>query len=164
MIESSWWWLSWLPGASRASSLSIGNVWEDELDQVLEDLALFQEIANRYHGGNLQSLIQHHLDSPDTTFHDEGAAIQTMVETAERLRESLQALNADLMHQLVYLIRRIDPQIARGTWEAYQPAFPLSVESVVFAFIVGVVVWLAFLAVWHFIAAMVPPAGRPRSR
>ena len=45
------------------------------LDQVLQDIAPFQQIANLRHGGSLDALIQHHLKSTDPTFYDEGAAI-----------------------------------------------------------------------------------------
>ena len=125
------------------------------LDQVIQDLAPFQEIANQFHHGSLQELILHHLASPDSTFHNEGAAIQAMVNSAEQLRRALEALNTDLFHQLVYLITKIDPLIARATWEAFLPSFNLTTESVIFAFIVGVIIWLAFFAVWYIFARLI---------
>lgn len=118
------------------------------LDQVLQDLAPFQAIADQFHHGSLQELIQHHLASVDSTFHDEGTALQAMVDSAEQLRQALQALNTDLFHQLVYLLAKADPLIARATWEIFSPSFNLTAESVVFALIVGVAIWLVFLAVW----------------
>jgi hypothetical protein len=135
------------------------------LDQVRADLSLFQEIANRYQGGSLDKLIEVHLASADKTFHDEGVAIKTMVETAQRLEQAVNALNADLMHQVMYLIRHGEAQIASGTWDVFQPAFPLTVESVVFALSVGLVIWLLFLALWHFVALIIErSAHRPRAR
>ena len=125
------------------------------LDQVIQDLAPFQEIANQFHHGSLQELILHHLASPDSTFHNEGAAIQAMVNSAEQLRRALEALNTDLFHQLVYLIAKIDPLIALATWEAFLPSFNLTAESIIFAFIVGVIVWLAFFAVWYVFARLI---------
>jgi len=125
------------------------------LDQVIQDLAPFQEIANQFHHGSLQELILHHLASPDSTFHNEGAAIQAMVNSAEQLRRALEALNTDLFHQLVYLIAKIDPLITRATWEAFLPSFNLTAESIIFAFIVGVIVWLAFFAVWYVFARLI---------
>ena len=127
------------------------------LQQVLQDLSLFQQIADRYHHGNLQALIAHHLASPDPTFHDEGAAIQAMLQTAERLRTSLQALNADLLHQLQYLMQHADPQIAQATWDIYVPSFSLNAESAVFAIVVGLAIWLVFLAVWQLFALLLRP-------
>lgn len=111
------------------------------LDQVLKDIEPFQQIANLYHHGSLKELIQHHLNSTDTTFHDEGAALQAMVSSAEQLRRALQSLNTDVFHQLSYLLTGgMDPLIAQSTWEIYSPSFNLTVESVVFGSIVGVLI------------------------
>lgn len=118
------------------------------LDQVLQDIAPFQAIANQFHHGSLQELIKYHLASADPTFHDEGAALQGMVEAAERLRQALQALDTDLFHQLVYMITGTDPLIARATWEIFSPSFNLTPESVVFALVIGFAIWLVFLAAW----------------
>ena len=49
-------------------------------DQAATDLAPFQAIAERHHGGSMARLIQHHLRSSDPTFYEEGAAIQSMVD------------------------------------------------------------------------------------
>lgn len=125
------------------------------LDQVLKDIEPFQQIANQYHHGSLTELIQHHLNSADTTFHDEGAALQAMLSAAEQLRRALHALSTDLFHQLSYLLTGgLDPQIARSTWEIYAPSFNLTVESVVFAAIVGVLIWLVFLLIWYIFAKL----------
>ncbi len=119
------------------------------LDQVLQDLAPFQLIANKNHHGSLQELIQHHMDSSDSTFYNEGAAIRAMVESAEQLRNTFQALDTDLFHQISYLAAKIDPLIARATWDVFSPSFDLTVQSIVFGSIVGVLIWMAFLAVWY---------------
>lgn len=126
------------------------------LDQVLKDLEPFQQIANLYHHGSLKELIQHHLNSSDTTFHDEGAAIQAMVTSAEQLRLALQALNTDLFHQMSYLITGgIDPQIAQAAWKIYAPSFNLTLESVTFAAIIGIFIWLVFLFIWNILARFI---------
>lgn len=125
------------------------------LDQVLQDLAPFQAIANQLHHGSLQELIQHHLDSSDPTFYSEGAAVQAMVESAERLKQAFQALNTDLYHQMSYLVARIDMDIARATWEVFSPSFGLTVESVVFGSAVGVLIWLTFQLIWYVIARLI---------
>ena len=125
------------------------------LDQVLKDLAPFQAIADKIHHGSLQELIQHHLDSSDPTFYKEGAAVRAMVETAEQLRKTFQALDTDLFHQLSYLVARIDPLIARATWDVFSPSFGLTVETVVFGSVVGVLIWLVFLAVWYVISRLI---------
>lgn len=126
------------------------------LDQVLKDLEPFRQIANQYHHGSLSELIQHHLASPDGTFHDEGAAVQAMVSSAEQLRRALQALDTDLFHQMTYLLTGgLDPVIARAAWEIYSPSFNLTFESIVFASIVGILIWLVFLSIWYALARII---------
>jgi len=119
------------------------------LEQVLKDLAPFQFIADKLHHGSLQELIQHHMNSSDPTFYKEGAAVRAMVESADQLRNTFQALDTDLFHQLSYLVAKVDPLIARATWDLFSPSFGLTVESVVFGSLVGVLIWLTFLAVWY---------------
>jgi hypothetical protein len=122
------------------------------LDQVLQDLAPFQEIANRYHGGSLEALIQHHLRSSDRTFYEEGAAIQAMVDSAERLRLALGALDTDIWHQLAYVVTQHDPDIVRATLDVYEPAFVITVDSLMVAAALGLSAWLLFMAVWKLLA------------
>lgn len=131
-----------------------------QLDQVHSDLAPFQEIADHNFGGSLLKLIDYHLASQDTTFHREGAALQSMVDTAARLHAALQALNTDLVRQCLYLVRHADYALLRSTWSAYQPGFSLTVEGALFAFVLGLLVWLLFLGFWHGTAAMVRASGR----
>ena len=86
--------------------------------------------------------------SADRTFRDEGHAIQAMLDTVARLKESLTALNTDFYGQLAYLSRHADPAVARATWDAFVPAMSLTGETLLFAFATGVAVWLLFLAAW----------------
>jgi hypothetical protein len=133
------------------------------LDQATKDLALFQDIANRFHGGDLQRLIRHHLASTDPTFRAEGTVIQTMVETVARLRESLAALNTGFYGQLEYLVRDGDPAVARATWDAFVPAMSLTTEALIFAFASGVIIWLLFLVAWIMVARFAAAVGGRRA-
>lgn len=135
------------------------------LDQVLADLAPFQQIADREHGGNLTALVQYHLQSTDPTFHKEGAALQAMLDSAGQLRALLQGLDTDLYHQSLYLLSHGDLSLARATWNLYQPAFAFTAQSLLFALVIGMLFWLLFLGGWHGVAWGVrrrrqPPPGR----
>lgn len=129
------------------------------LDQVLADLAPFQQIADREHGGSLEALIRYHLQSSDPTFHGEGAALQSMVDAVAHLRALLHGLDADLYHQCIYLLLHGDRAIARSTWAIYQPGFALTVDGAAFALILGVLLWLLFLGLWHGAAWLLHPRG-----
>ena len=134
------------------------------LDQANRDLALFQDIANRFHGGDIQRLIKHHLASTDPTFRAEGTAIQVMVETVARLQANVAALNTDLFTQVRWITQDGDATVARATWDAFVPAMSFSGEALLFAFATGVAIWLVFLAVWFGTARfmdIVLARGRP---
>jgi hypothetical protein len=122
------------------------------LEQVVADLAPFQQIAEREHGGSLAALIQHHLQSSDATFHGEGAALQNMVDAADHLRALLQGLDTDLYHQCLYLLLHGDAGIAHATWAMFEPGFSLTLQGALFALSLGVLLWLLFLGSWHAVA------------
>ena len=134
------------------------------LDQALRDLAPFQEIARRYHGGDIGKLVKHHLASTDPTFRAEGQAIQAMVDSVARLREASVALQSDLWGQATWLARHGDADVAKGTWDAFVPAMSFTPEALLFAFATGVAIWLAFLAIWFGVSRfmdVVLARGRP---
>ena len=119
------------------------------LDQVELDLTPFREIARQQHGGSLDALIQHHLQSSDSTFHAEGSAIQAMVDAEASLRAMMDALQGSVLHQLAWLIPHYDRGIARATWHSWVPSINLEASSILVALLIGVTLWLVFLGLWH---------------
>jgi hypothetical protein len=71
-----------------------------------------------------------------------------MVRTLDRLRAAVEALDTDLVHQILVLIKRADPQIAKATWAAYQPSFSFNAEGLMFAGVVALTLWLLFMLSW----------------
>jgi hypothetical protein len=142
------------------------------LDQVMLDLAPFQAIADREHNGSLAALIRHHLQSSDSTFHQEGAALQAMLDSADRLRAMIEGLNADLAHQFAYLLMHSDHSLMLATWRDYRPGFALDLQGVAFALIIGVSFWALFMIIWHasawllrsMIGSSQAPRAHPRTR
>jgi hypothetical protein len=134
------------------------------LDQVIRDLAPFQEIANRNFGGDMKQLVAHHLASVDKTFREEGAAIQSMVDSLERLRAAANSLNTDLWHQLGYMTTNMDSDIASSTWSAFVPAFSFTPDYAFFALGVGVAIWLVFLAGWFGCSRLISSPRRVPSK
>lgn len=123
------------------------------LDQVIADLAPFRDIADRFHNGSIEALIQHHLASADATFHAEGAAIQAMVDTEVWLRAMQQALQGGIWEQLWYLLPHHDSQILHATWVDYVPTFALDGQGIVVALVIGGALWLVFVALCRLLAA-----------
>ena len=73
------------------------------LDQARLDLEPWQRIADQFYHGDLDKLIQYHLNSKDATFHAEGSVIQSLIVTVQRLQGAVDALHSSLFHQLGYL-------------------------------------------------------------
>jgi hypothetical protein len=108
------------------------------LDQVRDDVAHFQKIADQQFGGSLETLIRHHLQSPDPAFLAEGHAIERMSNDFERWSEAYSALDATLFTQLKYFLTHVDSEVARATWADFVPAFAFNVDGLVLALAGGV--------------------------
>ena len=130
------------------------------LSQVRADLAPYQAIAERFHGGSMQALIAHHRNSTDPTFNAESEAIESMLFSLSRLREAFDALDTDLSSQILFLFRSADLSIAEATWQVFQPAFTLSPANLLFALLAGFIVWLLFVGIWALLAWMLSPRER----
>ncbi|MDH3637475.1 MAG: DUF2937 family protein [Gammaproteobacteria bacterium] len=129
-----------------------------QFDQVTTDLKPFREIADRYHDGSLQALVNHHLKSRDPTFHDEGIAIQAMLLNQERLAQATSALASSPLEQVYYLYNNIDYDLAKTTWEAYTPMVVTTPEALTFAVSVGLILCAATFLLWRLARSL---AGRP---
>jgi len=123
------------------------------LDQAERDLAPFQDIANRSFNGSIDALIRYHVSSADRTFHDEGRAIQQMVDAIAYLRGVLKGLDTDLFHQAAYLVLHPDSQTLAETWAAFRPGITLTTETAVFALVGGGIVWLLFIGLFAVLGA-----------
>ncbi len=128
------------------------------LDQAKLDLEPWQKIADQLHHGDLNALIQYHLDSHDPNFHADGQAIQAIATAVQTLQGAVNALHTSLLHQLAYLSVHLDAEIARATFADWVPTFALSTEGIVFALLFALVVWLLFQTLWSLIARV---AQRP---
>lgn len=118
------------------------------LTQVSEDLAPFQQIADRYHQGSLNALVRHHLQSYDDTFRAEGAAIQAMIDMKLQLTSTYAALGGGLLQKLEVLLLHTPSGMLRATWNIYQPGFVFSIEGLLLAAGCGIALWLLFLGSW----------------
>ena len=107
------------------------------LEQVSVDLAPFQVIADRYHGGSLAALVQYHLASDDPTFHDEGVALRAMMDNRAELTHAVDALEAPLYDRAIYVARHADTETARQTWDAYRPSITMRPDVLLWSLATG---------------------------
>lgn len=119
------------------------------LDQVKQDLLPFQEIASRYHGGDIKALVTHHLASSDNSFKAEGQAIQDMLDSLARLQGMAEGLAGSAWQQIAYLAGHFDREIGVATWQSFVPSFNLDPAGLMVAGAFGVACWLLFAALWY---------------
>jgi hypothetical protein len=124
------------------------------LDQAELDLAPWQKLADQFHHGDLQQLIQHNLASTDATFEAEGHAIQQLLATVHSLQAAVEALHTNLFAQAAYLVVHADPGLLRATWRDFVPTFALSGEGLAFAGLFALGVWLIFQGLWAVCAGL----------
>ncbi len=134
------------------------------LDQARLDLEAWQRIADRFHHGDIEQLIQYHLNSSDPTFHSEGEVIRSLMTTVRELQSAVDALQGSLFSQAGYLALHADPQLARATFDDWVPTFALSIEGVLFAALFAAAAWLLFHALWGLLTLGGRSFVRPRVR
>jgi hypothetical protein len=153
-----------IPGFIQQYRQRVGG----RLDQVQIDLAPFEEIARRYHGGDMDALVRHHLASADPTFHAEGEALQTMLVSLSRLQAMAEGLAGTLWQQIGFLLRHYDANIGAATWRDHVPTFSLEPNGLIVAAVVGLACWLLFQGLWitgRWIAGVIASRTRaPRRR
>jgi hypothetical protein len=124
-----------------------------QYDQVTIDLAPFEAIASQYHGGSLEALVQHHLNSTDPTFHAEGEAIQMMINSQIRLAESKAAAEAPYVDQVLYFYRNADNNVTQATFDSFTPTLVTTENAITFALTIGTIMMLVFWAGWALLTA-----------
>ncbi len=122
------------------------------LDQAMLDLEPWQKLARQFHNGDIEQLIQYHLNSSDPQFHAEGAVIRALVATVQQLQSAAEALHSSLFHQTTYLALHADPGLLRATFSDWVPTFAFSLDGLLFAALFALAVWLLFHALWALLA------------
>lgn len=147
-----------LPGYLQAYRQRLAG----RLQQAELDLAPWQAIADRFHQGELDRLLQHHRASADATFQAEATALQQLIEQRAWLRVAVESLQGDLWQQLFGLLRHFDRSDAAATWALYSPSFPLDPEGLSIALGGGALIWLTAMVVISGLGRLLRPRQRSR--
>jgi len=102
------------------------------LREVTINLQPFQDIADRYFGGDLDKLIALHRDSGEKPFQDEGAAIEKMVQRKLRFEADLAALQTSLPLKAWHVIVHGDREMIDEALSQYSYAVPLGQDALIF--------------------------------
>jgi hypothetical protein len=98
--------------------------------EVSANLKGFQEIADRFHGGDLMALIRHHQASPDSTFHAEAEPLEKMVARRERFGREREALKGSFPGKALHILALGDREITGETYAAYSPRLRLDRQAI----------------------------------
>jgi uncharacterized protein (DUF1778 family) len=95
-------------------------------------------------GHTLSTFIELFIPHTDPSVVQQGQLIQRTIERARELAEALQAIkDASILTRPFVFLAEIKYPIAKATLEDFQPAVPLTLESLIYAFI-GLFLVLAF--------------------
>jgi hypothetical protein len=112
------------------------------LREVTINLQPFQEIANKYFGGDLNKLIELHRNSEAKPFQEEGAAIAQMAQRKLRFEADMAALQTNLPLKALHIMLNGDREILDEAMAQYSYAVPLNQEALLFGAGVAIVILL----------------------
>ncbi len=102
------------------------------LREVTINLQPFQDIANKYFGGDLNKLIELHRNSGEKPFQEEGAAIEKMVQRKLRFEADLAALQTSLPLKAWHVIVHGDREMIDEALGQYTYNVPLTQDALIF--------------------------------
>ncbi|MEO1574636.1 MAG: DUF2937 family protein [Pseudomonadota bacterium] len=134
------------------------------LNQASDDLAPFQAIADRHHGGSLDRLVAHHRNSDDPVFYEEGDAIESLMGTLAALRTSQSQMQGGLFSDARHIVTTRHPDIRASTLSSFRPSMEYRPDALVFALAAGFTLWFLIAAPCRMLAGGARRISTPRRR
>ncbi|GAB1233890.1 DUF2937 family protein [Ferrigenium sp. UT5] len=102
------------------------------LREVTANLQPFQEISNKYFGGDLNGLLALHRNSDQASFREEGAALEKMMQRKLRFTQERAALQVSLPLKALHVIFHADQEMMDEVLGQYSYAVPLDRDALTF--------------------------------
>jgi hypothetical protein len=112
------------------------------LQEVMANIQPYQEIADKYHNGSLDSLINLHKAEHIPTFRDEGAALENMYNRQQRFKAASLAASSGYFWKAIHVVKNGDQELLQETLDKYSYAVPLNQDAVVSGVALAVAVTL----------------------
>lgn len=125
------------------------------LREVTVNLQPFQEIANKYFGGDFAKLIELNVKSDAKPLQEEGLAIEQMVKRKLRFEADMAALQTSLPMKALHILLHGDREILNEALAQYSYAVPLDLDALLF----GAGVAIAILMCAELLFALLRLAG-----
>lgn len=110
----------------------------------------FRKIATHYFGGDVSKLIEHHLNSADPVFVDEGEVIQENYERIVHLQSQVDAMNGYFISQVMHLLVNRDKELLKESTQQFSWSVSLNYRSI----LIGAFVGLLFALAYHSLMAL----------
>ncbi len=110
------------------------------LREVTINLQPFQQIANKYFGGDLNKLIALHRNSTEKAFQEEGTAIEKMMQRKLRFEADMALLQASLPVKALNVLLHGDRELIDEALGQYSYNVPLNQDALVFGAGVAIVI------------------------
>jgi len=107
--------------------------------EVLGNAKKFVEVANRYHNGSMESLIDSHKTNADPAFRAEAEPIKVLYERRVHFEAEKQALQGPLWSQALHIIQAKDEELLRETYANYTANVPLNTDAALSGVLAGIV-------------------------
>ncbi len=133
------------------------------LREVTINLQPFQDIADKYFGGDLSKLIELHRNSDQKPFQEEGAAIQKMVERKLRFEVDMATLQASLPLKAWRVLLHGDREMIDETLGQYSYNVPLNQDALFFGAGVALVILLSLELLLALVRLAIKKLIRPTS-
>lgn len=125
------------------------------LREVTVNLQPFQEIANKYFGGDLGKLIALNLNSNAKPLQEEGMAIEQMAKRKLRFETDMAALQTSLPMKVLHILLNGDREMIDETRGQYSYSVPFNQDALLF----GAGVAIAILMIVELLFALARFAG-----
>ncbi|HLP97820.1 MAG TPA: DUF2937 family protein [Sideroxyarcus sp.] len=102
------------------------------LREVSVNLQPFQDIADKYFGGDMGKLLELHRNSAEKPFQEEGKAIEQMMQRKLRFTAELAALNTSLPLKAWHVAFHGDREMLDEAFAQYSYAVPLNQDALAF--------------------------------
>ena len=128
--------------------------------EVRVNLSGYRAIANQFHGGSVEKLIEKHENSEDATFRQEAVPLRALFTREARFKLESESLETNLFFQILHVVFQGDRDIIQETYSNYSATIPLSVEAIACGIVTGLFLSI-FLDILFFLFTM--PFKRKRS-
>ncbi len=99
--------------------------------EAAENFSGFQATADKFHGGDVNALIERHESSNDAVFQSEAAPIKEIHSRILAFASELKSLNTNLFGKIFHVAFKSDRSVVKETVSEYSATVPLNTDAII---------------------------------